>query len=405
MSQAERPFLPYGRHSIDEDDVEAVAQVLRSGSLTGGPVVTQFEAALADTVSAPHAVACANGTAALHMAALAIGLGPGTAAVVPAVTFLATANAVRYTGAEVVFADVDPNSGLMEAEHLRAALARHDSPPVKAAFPVHLNGHCADLEALSAEAERQSLTLVEDACHALGGSWVARDGEAVPLGAARYASLCTFSFHPVKAIAMGEGGAVTTRDPQMAEHLRRLRNHGMMRDPDEFTQHDQAFDVTGAPNPWYYEMPEVGYNYRASEINCALGLSQLGKLPRFLERRRALAQAYDEALAELSPVIHPVVRPPCCNSGWHLYVVRIDYAALGLSRAEVMQCLKAAGIGTQVHYLPVNRQPYYRAHYGTVPLPGADAYYEACLSLPLFPEMEEADVMRVVAELKTIAEA
>lgn len=405
MSQADRPFLPYGRHSIDEDDVAAVAQVLRSGSLTGGPVVGQFEAALAETLGAPHAVACANGTAALHMAALAIGLGPGTAAVVPVVTFLATANAVRYTGAEVVFADVDPDSGLMEAEHLRAALARHEGPPVKAAFPVHLNGHCADLEALSAEAERQGLTLVEDACHALGGSWVAQGEEAVPLGAARYAALCTFSFHPVKVIAMGEGGAVTTRDPQLAEHLRRLRNHGMTRDPAEFTEHDQAFDATGAPNPWYYEMPEVGYNYRASEINCALGLSQLGKLPRFLERRRTLAQAYDEALAELAPVVRPVTRAPRCNSGWHLYAVRIDFAALGLSRAEVMQRLNAAAIGTQVHYLPVNRQPYYLARYGTVSLPGANAYYEACLSLPLFPEMQQADVTRVVAELKKIGGA
>ncbi|WP_026987231.1 UDP-4-amino-4,6-dideoxy-N-acetyl-beta-L-altrosamine transaminase [Fodinicurvata fenggangensis] len=405
MSQADRPFLPYGRHSIDEEDVAAVAQVLRSGSLTGGPVVGQFEAALAETVGAPHAVACANGTAALHMAALAIGLGPGTAAVVPAVTFLATANAVRYTGAEVVFADVDPDSGLMEAEHLRAALARHAGPPVKAAFPVHLNGHCAELEALSAEAERQGLTLVEDACHALGGSWVAEDGEAVPLGSARYGALCTFSFHPVKAIAMGEGGTVTTRDPQLAERLRRLRNHGMTRDPADFTEHDQAFDATGAANPWYYEMPEIAYNYRASEINCALGLSQLSRLPRFLDRRRALAKAYDEALAALSPVIRPVARTPRCRSGWHLYAVRIDYGALDLSRAEVMQRLKAAGIGTQVHYLPVNRQPYYRARYGRVGLPGADAYYEACLSLPLFPEMEQADVECVVAELKTIAEA
>lgn len=404
MSQTDRPFLPYGRHTIDEDDVAAVAQVLRSGSLTGGPVVGRFEAALAEIVGAPHAVACANGTAALHMAALAIGLGPGTAAVVPAVTFLATANAVRYTGAEVVFADVEPDSGLMEATHLRTALARHEGPPVKAVFPVHLNGHCADLEALSAEAARQGLTLVEDACHALGGSWVAQDGEAVPLGAARYGALCTFSFHPVKAIAMGEGGAVTTRDPQLAERLRRLRNHGMTRDPADFTQYDQAFDASGAANPWYYEMPEVGYNYRASEINCALGLSQLGKLPRFLERRRALAQTYEEALAELSPVVRPVTRAPRCNSGWHLYAVRIDYGALGLSRAEVMQRLKAAGIGSQVHYLPVNRQPYYQARYGIVSLPGANTYYEACLSLPLFPEMKQMDVERVVAELKSIAE-
>jgi dTDP-4-amino-4,6-dideoxygalactose transaminase len=208
-----------------------------------------------------------------------------------------------------------------------------------------------------------------------------------------------FSFHPVKTVAMGEGGAVTTRDPVLAERLRLLRSHGMTRDATGFADVAQAFDTSGEPNPWYYEMAEPGFNYRASDLQCALGASQLAKLGRFLGRRRALAARYDHALAPLAPLVRPIPRGPTEDDGWHLYVVLIDFAACGQTRAQVMERLRAAGIGTQVHYLPVHRQPYYRALYPDLILPGADAYYARCLSLPLFPDLGDEDVGRVVDAL------
>jgi dTDP-4-amino-4,6-dideoxygalactose transaminase len=213
--------------------------------------------------------------------------------------------------------------------------------------------------------------------------------------------MATFSFHPVKTITTGEGGMVTTNDPTLADHLQRLRSHGIEREPRKFTNLDMGF--TGdAPNPWFYEMPEPGWNYRASDIACALGLSQLGKLGRFLERRRALASLYDRLLAPLAPIVRPVRRSASFESGWHLYAVLIDFDRARIGRAEAMNRLRAQGIGTQVHYIPVHRQPYYRARYGELSLPGSDAYYARCLSLPLFPAMTDADVARVTHALSTV---
>lgn len=394
--------LPYGRHCIEDDDVAAVVSVLKGDTLTGGPAVTAFETELAKRCGVPHAVACANGTAALHLAALALGLGPGDVAVVPAVTFLATANAARYVGAEVVFADVDPDSGLMTADTLQAALRKEDARRAKAAFPVHLAGHSADMAALRTVASRARIAIVEDACHALGGEQRDEESGAAPVGSCRHSEMATFSFHPVKTVAMGEGGAVTTRSADYAERLRRLRNHGMVRDPDRFEMGSDAFDAAGAPNPWHYEMPEPGFNYRASDINCALGLSQLRKLDRFLDRRAKLASVYDELLAVANAPIRPLTRSRALRSGWHLYVVLIDFAALGKSRADVMRALAADGIGTQVHYIPVCHQPYYRRRYGAAEVPGADAYFARALSLPLFPSMTEADVAFVVTRLRHV---
>jgi len=393
-------FLPYGRHLIEQDDVDAVADVLLSASLTGGPTVARFEAAFASAVEARYAVVCANGTAALHLAALALDLGLGDRVVVPSVTFLATANAAAYVGAEVVFADVDPDTGLMGSRHLEEAMARAGGP-VKAVFPVHLNGHCADMEGLSNLAVSHGAAVVEDACHALGGAYRDRRGRRVAVGACAHSAMACFSFHPVKTVAMGEGGAIATPDVQLADRLVRLRNHGMVRDAEAFTEVEQAFGSDGAANPWYYEMPVPGFNYRASEIHCALGLSQLAKLDRFLARRRRLADLYDAALAPLAPLVRPVPRPVGGEGAWHLYVVLIDFAGAATTRAALMGRLREAGIGTQVHYLPVHRQPYWR-RLGNPALPGADAYYERCLSLPLFPAMTDDDVERVVGTLATL---
>lgn len=394
------PFLPYGRHQIEEDDVAAVSAVLRSNHLTTGPAVSAFENALAEAVGAPHAVACSSGTAALHLSCLAAGIGPGGAVVAPAITFVATANAVRLCGAEVVFADVNPQSGLMEPQHVEAALSGNKH--VRAVIPVYLNGQCAAPAALATLADECRLTVIEDACHALGAGYLDSTGTEVAVGSTRHAAMAAFSFHPVKAIAMGEGGAVTVGDEKTANRLRRLCNHGIGRDPQSFADTELAFDTSGAPNPWYYEQTELGLNYRASDIHCALGLSQLAKLERFLARRRALASRYDRLLAPLAPLVRPVPRMEGVKSGWHLYVVLIDFAAAGIDRSALMGKMRESGIGVQVHYIPVPWQPYYRQRYAAAAFPGADAYYRRCLSLPLFPGMGDSDVERVVETLKRL---
>jgi len=395
--------LPYGRQEIDDDDIAAVSEVLRGDWLTGGPAVERFEAALCEATGAPHAVVCSSGTAALHLAAMAIDLGPGDWLIAPALTFLATANAARYVGAEVWFADVDAQTGLLTSDGLAQALeaAGKAGKAAKAVFPVHLNGQVADPLGIQDIAKANNLRVVEDCCHALATTF---NNGVRTVGDASTCDLAAFSFHPVKTIAMGEGGAITTRDEVLADRLRLFRNHGMTRDQGSFTEADQAFAAGGAPNPWYYEMPEPGFNYRASDLHCALGASQLSKLDRFARRRKALAARYDAALAPLAPLVRPVARRPDCDPVWHLYAVLIEFEELGLERAAVMDALGKAGIGTQVHYLPVNRQPYYRQRYGTFSLPGADAYYERVLSVPLFPSMDDEDVDRVVESLATVAQ-
>jgi len=391
MDKPTKPaFLPYGRQTIEADDIEAVSAALQADFLTTGPTVAEFDRAFAAVVGAAFAVSCNSGTAALHLAAMARGLGPGDAAVVPSVTFLATANAVRYVGAEVIFADVDPETGLLRTEDLSDAMARAGNLKLKAALPVHLNGQAADMSALAALADPADIMLIEDACHALGAAGV---------GACARSAMACFSTHPVKGIAMGEGGVVTTNDAGLAERLARFRNHGMSRDPAGFVNRDLAFAAEGSANPWYYEMAEPGFNYRAPDILCALGLSQLKKLGRFIARRRVLADLYDAALEPLAPLVKRVPKVAWSEHGYHLYAVLIDFAAAGVERAEVMHRLRRAGVGTQVHYLPVHRQPYYVRRYGKIDLPGADAYYARCLSLPIFPAMADGDVDRVAAAL------
>jgi UDP-4-amino-4,6-dideoxy-N-acetyl-beta-L-altrosamine transaminase len=390
-------FLPYGRQVIEDDDIAAVTDALRSDYLTTGPYVGRFETALAKIVQAKHAAVCANGTAALHMAARALDLGPGTKVVVPTITFLATASAAHLNGAEIVFADVDSATGLMTAETLSEAVARGGR--IDAVFNVHLNGQCGDLEAIATIARKHGARIVDDACHAVGTAYVSRDGAIQPIGSNAFCDLSVFSFHPVKTIAMGEGGAVTTNDGDMAKRLVLARNHGMTRDPSEFENSD-AFDEDGAANPWYYELHQPEFNWRANDIQCALGTSQLNKLGRFVARRRALAARYDLLLQDLAPLVRPLARTRACLPAWHLYVARIHFDAAGISRATLTRALSAQGIGTQVHYVPVHRQPYYRKRYGELHLPGADEYYAKALSLPLFASMKDGDVDRVVEALR-----
>ena len=395
---AQPRFLPYGRQVIEDDDIAAVADALRGDFLTTGPIVEAFEKKLAETVGAKHAVACSNGTSALYMAARALGLGEGGTVIVPAITFMATASAPHLFGAEVVFADVDPDTGLMRAADLEAALARAPNRHADAVFPVHFAGQSCDMPAIAAVALAHNLIVVEDAAHALGTAFI--DGTCVaPVGANVFADATTFSFHPVKTVAMGEGGAVTTEDAGIAKRLRMARNHGITRDGTEFVNSDMAFD-DGKVNPWYHELTVPGFNLRVPDINCALGLSQLKKLRRFVDARKALVAAYDEMLAPLSNLIRPLARERRSDTAWHIYVVRIDFAAAGISRGDLMRALASEGIGTQVHYIPVHKQPYYRERYGDIALPGAEAYYADTLTLPLHAGMSYDDVARVVDALK-----
>lgn len=396
------PLLHYGRQTIEDDDIEAVAAVLRSPWLTCGPTVERLESAFAKAVGASHAVVCASGTAALHLANVASHLGPRDAVIVPALTFVATANAARFCGAEVVFADVDGETGLLTERDLEVAVVRARAAGLspKTVVPVHLNGQVCAMPELARAAERSGLTVIEDACHAVGSEYTLAEGAIIRVGACRHSAMTVFSLHPVKTLTMGEGGIVTTNDAELARRLRQLRNHGVVREAGAFTNASLAHDVDGSANPWYMEFHELGFNYRANEMQCALGLSQLAKLDRFVAARRGLVGCYRERLSSIAPLVRPIQRAPGCCPAWHLAVAMIDFAAASVSRGRLVRRLAACGIGTQVHYVPLHLQPYYRNRYGTRRLAGAERYYERCLSLPLFPTMSAGDVDRVVDALR-----
>ena len=379
-------FLPYGRQTVEDEDIDAVVAVLRGDTLTTGPAVDEFERALAARVGAKHAVAVATGTAALHAAAFAAGVGPGDRVVVPAITFLATANCVRYLGAEPVFVDVDPDTALVDVDALERALAGG----ARAVIPVHMTGRPVDLPAVRARASAAGATVIEDAAHALGGAW---DGD--PIGSGRHSEQTIFSFHPVKHVTTGEGGAISTNDDELARRLRLFRNHGMERDAARLQQ--------PSPGPWYYEQQVLGFNYRITDLQCALGTSQLRRLDANIARRRAIAARYDRLLRDVRHVTAAGSGDPRAASAWHLYAVLIDFTAAGRDRAAVMNGLRERGIGTQVHYIPVPAQPYYR-QLGCDPaaFPGAARWYERELSLPMFPAMTDDDVDRVVAALADV---
>jgi UDP-4-amino-4,6-dideoxy-N-acetyl-beta-L-altrosamine transaminase len=378
---------------------------LRSDWLTQGPAVTTFENALLEYVGAKNAIACSSGTAALHAAYLAAGIGPGDVVIVPAITFLATASMVRMTGADVVFADVSPDSGLMEIEHAVKALdkaKREKLGTVKAVAPVHLGGQVYDPPAFAKFASDNDLIVIEDACHAIGTRYYDDDGAKYFVGQCAHSSMAAFSFHPVKTIVTGEGGAITTNDPEIAQKCRQMICHGMTRDSDMFLDNERACDDQGKVNPWYYEMQALATNYRASDIHCALGLSQLKRLDTFAAKRCELTMHYRQRFDQLDSTISAVQAKAPEDACWHLSIAMIDFSKAGISRADVMSGLLEHGIRTQVHYIPVSDQPYYRGLYGKPDLPGASSYYDRCLSLPLFPDMTIDDVDYVVDHLSDI---
>lgn len=373
--------LPYGRQDIGDADVAAVLAAVRDPWLTQGPGVEAFEAALAEAVGARYAVAFSSGTAALHGAYAAVGLEPGGAVLTSPITFVATANAAFYLGASVRFADVDPATAMLDPNAVDDAA----DAAIRVLAPVHFGGEVADLPALAAVATARGWAVVEDASHALGAAYRGPEGRWHRVGGCAHSDLCCFSFHAVKAITTGEGGAVTTNDGELCRRLRRFRSHGITRDPAELESSD---------GPWYYEQQSLGYNYRLTDLQCALGRSQLSRLPDLLARRRRVAGWYEERLAEL-PEAAPLGRPPWSRGAHHLYVVSLPPDR----RRAAFDELARRDIQANVHYIPVYRQPYYRHRGLGAPLPGAETYYAGALTLPLFPAMTEADVDRVVEGL------
>ena len=379
-------YIPYGRQSIDDADIEAVVKVLKSDYLTTGPAVEAFEKKVADYVGAKYAVAVSNGTAALHVACLAAGIGEGDEVITTPITFAASANCVLYCGGTPVFADIDPDTYNISPEELESKI----TPQTKAIIPVHYTGQPCDMDAILEIARKHNLLVIEDGAHALGASY-----KGMKIGS--IADMTCFSFHPVKPVTTGEGGMIVTDNEELYRKLVLYRSHGITRDNDMMQQYeDQLWQSTDPalqeaadmlrgdvmnPGGWYYQQLELGYNYRITDISCALGASQMDKLDHFLERRRQIAKKNDEAFADI-PQIKTPWQQEGCQSGWHLYMIQ----TMERSRREVFEGLRQAGIGVNVHYIPVYRHPYYQRNgYAGVHCLNAEAFYERAISLPIFP--------------------
>ncbi len=378
-------FLPYGRQDLEEEDIQAVVQVLRSDWLTTGPKVGEFEERFAAWVGAKHAVSFSSGTAALHGAAFAAGLKSGDEAITTPLTFCATANCVVYQGATPRFADVCPDTLNIDPEQVGQKISER----TRAIIGVDYAGHPAELEALRSLADRHGLVLIEDACHALGAEYRGRNVGAL-------ADMTVFSFHPVKHLTTGEGGMVTTKDAGFAEALRRFRNHGISSEARQRQESGQ----------WFYEMVLLGFNYRLTDIGCALGMSQLGRLQSNLTRRREIAARYDRAFQDIPAIEIPSVREGV-SPAWHLYPIRLSMEQLSAGRAEIFSALRAEKLGVNVHYIPVHLHPYYRERFGHAAgeYPIAEDAYERLISLPMFHAMSDHDVEDVIAGVSKVCEA
>lgn len=379
-------YIPYGRQSVDDADIEAVVKVLKSDYLTTGPAVAAFEKKVADYVGAKYAVAVSNGTAALHVACLAAGIGEGDEVITTPITFAASANCVLYCGGTPVFADIDPDTYNISPEELEKKITSR----TKAIIPVHYTGQPCDMDAILEIAHKHNLLVVEDGAHALGAVYKGKKIGSI-------ADMTCFSFHPVKPVTTGEGGMIVTDNEELYRRLVLYRSHGITRDKDMMQQYEEQLQQSSDPalqeaadmlrgdvidpGGWYYQQLELGYNYRITDISCALGASQMDKLDRFLECRRQIAKKYDEAFADI-PQIKTPWQQEGCQSGWHLYMIQ----TMERSRREVFDGLRQAGIGVNVHYIPVYRHPYYQRNgYAGVHCLNAEAFYERAISLPIFP--------------------
>ena len=377
--------LPYGHQSIDQSDIDALIGVLRSDWLTTGPTVQAFEDAVAEFVGAKYAVAVSNGTAALHAATYALGISSGDEVIVPAMTFAASANAAVYQAGTPVFVDVEPETLQIDPSQVEAKITAR----TKAIVSVDYAGQPCNYDELNTIARRHGLRLIADACHALGANYKGRKVGTL-------ADLSTFSFHPVKPITTGEGGLITTDDEGYADEMRAFRNHGIT------TDHRQRAER----GSWFYEMVDLGYNYRLSDIQCALGLNQVRRLADWTVRRQEIARRYDEAFADV-PAVEPLARRAEVTHAYHLYVIQLHLEQLKVDRSGVFAALRAEGIGANVHYIPVHLHPYYREHFGTGPglCPVAEAAYERILSLPIFPTMTDKDSDDVIEAVKKVVDS
>ncbi|NTW43223.1 MAG: UDP-4-amino-4,6-dideoxy-N-acetyl-beta-L-altrosamine transaminase [Anaerolineaceae bacterium] len=396
-------WIPYGRQSIDDEDIKAVTDVLKSSNLTQGKKIAEFESALCDETDAGFAVCVNSGTSALHIACLSAGIGPGDEVITTPNTFVASANCAVYCGAKPVFADIDPETYNISPLEIEKKI----TAKTKAIIPVHFAGQSCDMEQIQkiiAVAENKyghKIFIIEDACHALGSRFRNRK-----VGSCFYSDMTVTSFHPVKHITTGEGGVVLVNDEELSIKLKLLRSHGITGDPKQFINRDLAFQygangVEGSVNPWYYEQIDIGYNYRITDIQCALGLSQLKKLNKFSVRRREIVNQYNIAFSECDYIRTPFEKS-FCDSNFHLYVLLFDFESIGMDRACFMVELKEQGIQTQVHYIPVYLHSYYRRCWGTNSgdCPNMEEYYKACLSIPLHPAMTSEEVNRVIEAIK-----
>ena len=395
-------LISYGRQFVDEDDIQSIIDVLNSTMLTQGPKIAEFESALCDETDAAFAVCLNSGTSALHIACLAAGVGNGDEVITSPITFVASANCAVYCGARPVFADIDPDTYNISSGEIEKKITRH----TKAIIPVDFAGQSCDMDAIRqivSTAEKKyghKIYVIEDACHALGSFYKNKK-----VGSCAFSDMTVMSFHPVKHITTGEGGVVLTNDEGLLKKLRLWRSHGITSDPCEFVNRDLAFrpaasDSGSTVNPWYYEQIALGYNYRITDIQCALGLSQLKKLARFRKRRREIVNQYNAAFKDLDFIQIPFENSNC-NSNFHLYVLLFDFEKINIDRAGFMLELQQKGIQTQVHYIPVYLHSFYRKHFGTNwgDCPNAEQYYKHCLSIPLYPAMVEEDVERVIREI------
>lgn len=375
-------MIPYGIHYLDESDIQAVVDALRSGSLTQGSRIAEFEQTVAEYVGARFAIAVSSGSAALHLAALAADIGPGIAAVTSPITFVATAVAPYYCNGEILFADIDPDTINVSPEAIDAVL--HARPEAKVVIPVHYAGLPCNMERIGDIANRRGAVVIEDAAHAFGASYP--NGRKV--GCCEHSLMTIFSFHPVKIIATGEGGMITTNDEAIYRRLLRLRAHGITKGGEPFMREADAMTV-GVANLWYYEMQEMGFNYRITDFQCALGLSQFKKVDQFIAWRRNLTERYDRMLVDQS-LLRPAQSGGRDQSAHHLYPVRIDYGEAGISRAQLMLALREQDIRLQVHYIPVPAQPFFRERgFRPEDYPESLRYYEEALSLPLYYQLTE----------------
>ncbi|QHE83771.1 UDP-4-amino-4,6-dideoxy-N-acetyl-beta-L-altrosamine transaminase [Hydrogenophaga sp. BPS33] len=380
-------FIPYGKQNISDDDIAAVVAVLRSDFLTQGPVVPEFEKAVAAYCGAKHGVAVNSATSALHIACMALGVGPGDMVWTTPITFVASANCARYCGADVDFVDIDPRTHNMSIASLTEKLekAQRDGRLPKVVIPVHLSGQSCEMQAIHELSKQYGFRTIEDASHAIGGSY---QGQKV--GDCRFSDIVVFSFHPVKIITTGEGGMCVTNDIELAKHMARLRSHGITRYPAEMTHPPDG--------PWYYQQIELGFNYRLTDLHAALGLSQLAQIDSFVTQRHAIAKRYDELLD--GSVVKTPWQHPDTYSGLHLYVIRLKLDAVKTTHREVFERMRADGIGVNLHYIPVYRQPYYeRMGFNPADFPNAEAYYAEAITLPIFPGFTPAQQDEVVRRL------